>query len=265
MRGAASTRHGERWRRRRLTASTRSARRSASAPASRSFPKTATSSPRCSRWPTRGCTSASGPAGLAGRATPDDPKAPAGDWRRSAIEIGRAKAPRHTLLRFAPPLRTTAVRETTPRSVKHSLSGSNTRMSDLRYAIRMLRRSPSFTVVAIVTLSFGIGANSAMFSIVNSLLLRPLPVERPDRLVLLLSNASNPNVNIASPWSNPLWEEIRDHHADLFSSAFAFSRRVTRFNLAQGGPADAVDGIFASGAYFTALGVAPVRGRTFTP
>jgi putative ABC transport system permease protein len=135
---------------------------------------------------------------------------------------------------------------------------------DVRYAVRTLRRSPAFTVVAVLTLALGIGANAAMFSIVNSLLLRPLPVERPDRLVLLLSNASTPNVNIASPWSNPLWEEIRDRHADLFPSAFAFSRRVTRFDLAQGGPADAVDGIFASGAYFTALGVAPVLGRTFT-
>ena len=138
-------------------------------------------------------------------------------------------------------------------------------MSDLRYAIRMLRRSPSFAAVAVLTLALGIGANTAMFSIVNSLLLRPLPVERPDRLVLVLSNAANSNVNVASPWSNPLWEHIRDRYPDVFHSAFAFSRRVTRFNLAHGGPTDFVDGIFASGAYFQSLGVAPVLGRTFGP
>jgi putative ABC transport system permease protein len=136
---------------------------------------------------------------------------------------------------------------------------------DVRYAIRTLRKSPSFTLVAVLTLALGIGANAAMFSIVNSLLLRALPVERPDRLVLLLSNASNPNVNVASPWSNPLWEQIRDRHTDLFQSAFAFSRRITRFDFAHGGPTDFVDGIFASGAYFQALGVKPVLGRTFGP
>jgi putative ABC transport system permease protein len=138
-------------------------------------------------------------------------------------------------------------------------------MTDVRYALRMLRRSPAFTVVAVLTLALGIGANAAMFSIVNSLLLAPLPVDRPDRLVLVLSNASTPNLNIASPWSNPLWEHIRDRRADLFQSAFAFSRRVTRFNLAEGGPTDVVDGIFASGAYFQTLGVRPALGRLIAP
>ena len=131
---------------------------------------------------------------------------------------------------------------------------------DLRYAIRTLRQSPTFTIVAVLTLALGIGANTAMFSIVNSLLLRALPVERPDRLVLLLSN---PSVNPSFPWSNPQWEEIRDRHADLFRATFAFSRRTTRFNLAQGGPTDFVDGVFASGQYFDALRVTPMLGRTF--
>jgi putative ABC transport system permease protein len=134
-------------------------------------------------------------------------------------------------------------------------------MPDLRHAIRTFRMSPGFTAVTILTLALGIGANAAMFSIVNSLLLRALPVDRPDRLVLLLSN---PSVTPSSPWSNPVWEQIRDQHADLFQSAFAFSRRTTRFNLADGGPTDGVDGIFASGSYFDTLGVAPVLGRTFT-
>src|SRR5262249_22681214 len=131
---------------------------------------------------------------------------------------------------------------------------------DVRYAARTLRASPTFALVAIVTIALGIGANAAIFSIVNSLLLRALPVARPERPVLLLPN---PWVNPASPFSNPVWEQIRDRHGDLFRAAFAFSRRTLRFNLAQGGPTDFVDGIYASGNYFEALGVRPVLGRTF--
>jgi putative ABC transport system permease protein len=134
-------------------------------------------------------------------------------------------------------------------------------VNDLRIAVRTMRATPVVTLVVILSLALGIGANTAMFSIVNSLLLRALPVERPDRLVLLLSN---PSVNPSSPWSNPVWEQIRDRQADLFQTTFAFSRRTTRFNLAQGGPTNFVDGVFASGHYFDALRVTPMLGRTFT-
>src|SRR5256714_12440667 len=106
-------------------------------------------------------------------------------------------------------------------------------MNDIRTAIRALRATPVVTGVLVLSLAFGIGANTAIFSIVDSLLLRSLPVERPDRLVLLLSD---PSVDPISPWSNPVWERIRDHHADLFEAVFAFSRRTTRFNLAESGP-----------------------------
>src|SRR5258708_6357147 len=128
-------------------------------------------------------------------------------------------------------------------------------------AVRTVRATPVVTLVVIVSLALGIGANTAMFSIVNSLLLRTLPVERADRLVLL---QSNPSVSPSSPWSNPAWEQIRDHHADLFEQTFAFSRRTTRFNLALGGPTDLVDGVYASGQYFDALRVPPMLGRSFT-
>jgi len=132
-------------------------------------------------------------------------------------------------------------------------------VNDFRIAVRTLRATPVVTLVVIVSLALGIGANTAMFSIVNSLLLRALPVERPDRLVLLLSN---PPINPS--WSNPVWEEIRDHHADLFQETFAFSRRPTRFNFAQSGQTDFVDGVYASGDYFDALRVPPMLGRSFT-
>jgi putative ABC transport system permease protein len=134
-------------------------------------------------------------------------------------------------------------------------------VNDLRIAIRTMRATPIVTLVVILSLALGIGANTAMFSIVNSLLLRALPVEGADRLVLLLSN---PSVAVSSPWSNPAWEEIRDRHADLFQETFAFSRRTTRFNLAVGGQTDFVDGVYASGRYFDALRLQPMLGRPFT-
>jgi putative ABC transport system permease protein len=134
-------------------------------------------------------------------------------------------------------------------------------VNDLRVVIRTLRATPVVTLVILLSLALGIGANTAMFSIVNSLLLRALPVERADRLVLLLSN---PSVNPGSPWTNPQWEQIRDRHGDLFQTTFAFSRRTTRFNLAHGGPSDFVDGVYASGQYFEALRVTPAVGRIFT-
>src|SRR5947208_13489772 len=124
-----------------------------------------------------------------------------------------------------------------------------------------MRATPIVTLVVILSLALGIGANTAMFSIVNSLLLRALPVEGADRLVLLLSN---PSVAVSSPWSNPAWEQIRDRHADLFQETFAFSRRTTRFNLAHGGQTDFVDGAYASGRYFDALRVLLMLARSST-
>jgi putative ABC transport system permease protein len=134
-------------------------------------------------------------------------------------------------------------------------------VTDIRLAIRSLRATPLVTLVVVASLALGIGANTAMFSILNSLLLRALPVERPDRLVLLLSN---PTIAVSTPFSNPVWEQIRDREMDLFESAFAFSRRPVRFNLALGGQTDFVDGVFASGRYFETLRVKPLAGRTFT-
>jgi putative ABC transport system permease protein len=141
------------------------------------------------------------------------------------------------------------------------MAGWEITVNDLRIAVRTMRATPVATLVVILSLALGTGANTAMFSIVNSLLLRALPVERAERLVLLLSN---PSVSPTSPWSNPVWEQIRDHHADLFQATFAFSRRTTRFNLAQGGQTDFVDGVYASGQYFDALRVPPMLGRSFT-
>ena len=129
-------------------------------------------------------------------------------------------------------------------------------MHDLRLAYRSLRATPLVSIVAILSLALGIGANTAIFSIVDSLLLRALPVKQPERLVLLAYENDLPTA-----WTNPIWEQIRDR-PDLFDGALAWSS--TRFDLAQGGQTEFVDGIWASGRFFDVLGVPAILGRTFT-
>ena len=93
---------------------------------------------------------------------------------------------------------------------------------DIRYSLRVLAKSPVFTAVVVLTLALGIGANTAIFSLLDAILLRYLPVERPEELV---------EVSRAS-FTNPLWEQVRDRQ-DVFSGVFAWS--ADRFNLARGG------------------------------
>src|SRR6202140_3774435 len=113
---------------------------------------------------------------------------------------------------------------------------------DLRYGLRMLRKSPGFTAVAVLTLALGIGANTAIFSIVDAVLLRMLPVRQPQELVLVADLHANPEG--LQVLSNAVWEGLRDRQ-DVFSDAFAWSQR--QFNLAQGGEAHNADGLFVSG------------------
>jgi putative ABC transport system permease protein len=124
---------------------------------------------------------------------------------------------------------------------------------DVRIAFRGLRKSPGFAVVAIGTLALGIGANTALFSIFSSLILRPLPVRDPDSLALLLNGS----------YSYPIWQEIRARETDLFDGAFAWSAQ--RFDLSPGGQTDPVDGAYVSGELFDVLGVSAVRGRMIMP
>ncbi len=130
---------------------------------------------------------------------------------------------------------------------------------DIRYGVRALTAAPIVSIVAILTLTLAIGANTAIFSIVSGLLLRPLPVAAPERLVLL-SVPLPDGVATRSHWSNPIWEQLRDH--DMFEGAFAWG--VQRFNLAPSGESDQVSGLWASGRMFEVLGVQAVVGRTLT-
>jgi putative ABC transport system permease protein len=137
-------------------------------------------------------------------------------------------------------------------------------VQDLRVAIRVLRAAPIVTGVAILSLALGIGANTAIFSLVNSLLLRTLPVAEPERLVLLSSDTRRGN-NAA--WNYTLWEEIRRRAPQLFDGAVAWSGGDARDRLnlsTAGGDVQAVDGAYVSGDFFTTLGVPALLGRTFT-
>ena len=129
-------------------------------------------------------------------------------------------------------------------------------MNDLRLAIRALRSTPIVSIVAVLSLALGIGANTAIFSVVNGLLLRPLPVNDPGRLVLL-ANGMLPGLQ---GWSYPVWDQIRQRQ--FFDDAFTWF--PSRFDLASGGERQFVDGVFASGAFFDTLGVPALLGRTFS-
>jgi putative ABC transport system permease protein len=125
-------------------------------------------------------------------------------------------------------------------------------VQDLRYGVRLLRRSPAFTFVAVASLALGIGANSAIFTLVDRVLLKSLPVREPDRLLLLEGGS----------WTNPVWEQIRDRQTDFSAGAFAWLD--DRIDLSQGGATEFAEGIWASGGFFDVLGVPAVIGRTFT-
>ena len=128
----------------------------------------------------------------------------------------------------------------------------DTLIGDLRYALRALRTAPAFATVAILSLALGIGANTAVFSVINALVLRSLPVNHPEELVAVKRGEDG------MIFTNPLWEAIRDRQ-DMFSGIFATG--MTSFNLTAGGEAQRVDASTVSGDYFSTLGVQAVAGR----
>src|SRR5262245_9127548 len=138
-----------------------------------------------------------------------------------------------------------------------------TLLHDLRFGMRMLRKNPGFSLVAILTLALSIGANTAIFSLVDAVLLKLLPVRRPEQLVVL--KKAGPR-GASMNFSYPLFAGLRDDNqvfADAFAT-FGVSRAVMRVSGSATGQPENVACERVSGGYFTTLGVATLLGRTFT-
>jgi predicted permease len=127
---------------------------------------------------------------------------------------------------------------------------------DIRYGLRTLAANPGFTATAVLSLALGIGANTAIFSILNAVLLRSLPVEDPQRLVQV-----RPGPQGDDEFTNPIWEQVRDRQ-QAFSGALAYA--PDRFDLADGGESHYATGLWVSGDFFRVLGVPAIEGRVFT-
>ena len=138
-------------------------------------------------------------------------------------------------------------------------------LKDLRFGFRQLRLNPTFTLVAVLSLALGIGANTAIFQLIDAVGLRLLPVKNPQELAYI----DFAKGSMRSGWSSTrsarltyaMWEQIHTR-PEAFTGTMAWS--ATQFNLAQGGEARYAEGLFVSPDFFSVLGVPAARGRTFT-
>jgi putative ABC transport system permease protein len=126
-----------------------------------------------------------------------------------------------------------------------------TLIRDMRYAIRMLWKSPAFTLVAVVSLALGIGLNTAIFSLVNVILIRPIPVVKDQSGLMWLR----------APISYPDYIDYRSQSQSF--EGMAAITGTSEFSLARGGEPELITGEFVTENYFDLLGVAAIRGRTF--
>lgn len=140
-------------------------------------------------------------------------------------------------------------------------------LEDLLYGVRLLRKSPRFTVVTIITLALGIGANTAIFSLLDQALLRSLPVKEPKRLVLLRHSGRNSGYSHTRSddslyFSYPMYRDLRDHNS-VFSGLIATA--WAQVGVQWHNEAGLADAEMVSGNYFDTLGVQPALGRLFVP
>src|SRR3984893_3517996 len=140
---------------------------------------------------------------------------------------------------------------------KVSRADMETLLQDLRCGFRMLAKNPGFTAVAVVTLALGIGANTAPASVINGVLLSPLPSPEPDRLVTLHENKPNFEGGSVS------YPNFRDWQKDNHTFSAIAVGRVYAFSLTGIGEAEQVGAEFVSSDFFPVLGVKPIIGRTF--
>jgi len=138
-------------------------------------------------------------------------------------------------------------------------------IQDLRFGIRMLVKNPGFTLVAIVSLALGIGANTSIFQLLNVVRLKALPVRAPQELVEVrptdMSGTRGSKSTAYPSVTNPIWEQIRERQ-QAFSGVAAWG--TNDFNLAQGGEVRLAKALWVSGDFFNVLGVQPVLGRVFS-
>ena len=132
-------------------------------------------------------------------------------------------------------------------------------ISDFKYALRTLAKTPGFTIIAVVTLALGIGGNTAIFSIVNAVLLNPLPFPHPEQLVAL--HESKPNFDRGSI-SYPNFLDWQKDNRTFSGMAIT---RLYGFSLTGKGEAEQVNAELITRNFFSLLGVNPMLGRTFTP
>ena len=137
----------------------------------------------------------------------------------------------------------------------------NTVMADLRFAIRGLRRSPLFSTVAILSLALGIGANTAIFTLIDQIVLRKLPVSHPEQLVMLYQSGPHNGSNMGGRMhSYPMYQDFQQRAEPL---AEVLARRLAAVSLSVDKQTERVDAEMVSGNFFTMLGVKPAIGRVF--
>src|SRR6476660_9332466 len=136
-----------------------------------------------------------------------------------------------------------------------------TSANDLRLAIRGLRRSPLFSTVAILSLALGIGANTAIFTLIDQVLLRKLPVSHPEQLVMLYQRGSHNGSNMGTRMhSYPLYQDLQQRAEPL---AEVMCRRLVPASISVDNQTERVLAEMVSGNYFSMLGVEPALGRVF--
>lgn len=136
-----------------------------------------------------------------------------------------------------------------------------TLLQDVRYGLRVLRLNPGFTTVCLLSLALGIGANTAIFELIDAVRMRTVPVSNPQELAVIRPTDDGRSGHVTGRYAymtNPIWEQIRANHPG-FSGVFAWGTQ--NFNLASGGEARNSEGIWVSGEFFDVLQIQPILGR----
>ncbi len=171
------------------------------------------------------------------------------DWRLLECELSRAEQP----------LATRALQPSLELIERKGGIRMQLFLQDLRYGARMLMTQPGFTLIAVLTLALGIGANTAIFSLIDAVLLKLLPVKDPAQLVALANTTSAGENRIT--FSYPLFQDLRERN-QVFAGILAYSG--VALNLSGNGQTERVAGQLVSGSFFSALGVQPLLGRVFS-